>query len=151
MGLDMYLYKVTYVGAMYEHNNVKGVLHLERGEKQLPIKFNRISVIKEQVGYWRKANAIHKWFVDNIQEGKDDCKAYEVSKESLKTLRNLCREVLDHPELATEKLPPHDGFFFGSTETDEGYLNDLESTIQIIDEVLSEDNDHAWFEYRSSW
>ena len=27
----------------------------------------------EEVGYWRKANAIHGWFVRNVQNGKDDC------------------------------------------------------------------------------
>ena len=22
---------------------------------------------------WRKANAVHKWFVDHVQDGNDDC------------------------------------------------------------------------------
>ena len=26
-----------------------------------------------QIASWRKANAIHKWFVDNVQDGVDDC------------------------------------------------------------------------------
>lgn len=147
----MFLHKVTYVGATYDHNDVKGVVHIDRGEDHLPINFNRITSIKEEVGYWRKANAIHKWFVDNVQDGDDNCQSYEVSLDSLKTLRDLCQEVLDNPDLAIEKLPPCEGFFFGSTDVDEYYLTTLKNTIEIIDRVLSEDNTRAWFEYHSSW
>ena len=25
----------------------------------------------DQIASWRKANAIHKWFVDNVQDGVD--------------------------------------------------------------------------------
>ena len=28
--------------------------------------------------YWRKANAIHGWFVKNAQQGIDDCRTYSV-------------------------------------------------------------------------
>ena len=49
--------------------------------------------------YWRKANAIHKWFVDNVQYGEDDCKTYEVTANELVKLRDLCREVLESCKL----------------------------------------------------
>ena len=29
--------------------------------------------ISYPVGYWRKANAIHNWFVQNVQDGRDEC------------------------------------------------------------------------------
>jgi len=76
MGLDMYLKKRTYVGANYDHNNVKGSIYLTVGKncKELPIQLNRVSYIEENVGYWRKANHIHAWFVENVQNGVDDCK-----------------------------------------------------------------------------
>ena len=38
------------------------------------------------MGYWRKANAVHNWFVDNVQDGNDGCKHYWVSKEDLQKL-----------------------------------------------------------------
>ena len=42
------------------------------------------SRIIEQVGYWRKANQIHNWFVENVQDGEDDCCYHnEVTKEYL--------------------------------------------------------------------
>ena len=70
----MYLIRKKYVGANLEHRKVKGKIELEIEGKKLPIEFDRLSYIDEEVGYWRKANAIHKWFVDNVQDGNDDCK-----------------------------------------------------------------------------
>lgn len=50
--------------------------------------------IMEQVGYWRKANQIHNWFVDNIQDGVDDCDYHrEVTEEDLKELLALCEKI----------------------------------------------------------
>jgi len=55
--------------------------------------------IKFEVGYWRKANAIHAWFVDNVQEGVDDCRNYRVSRNKLKELLAICKEVLKESTL----------------------------------------------------
>lgn len=52
-----------------------------------------------EVGYWRKANAIHKWFVENVQNDVDDCGYYEVSKEQLETLLAACVEVRDKSKM----------------------------------------------------
>ncbi len=56
--------------------------------------------IFEDVGYWRKANAIHKWFVDNVQNEVDDCDYYEVSKEQLEDLLSICIEVRDKTKMS---------------------------------------------------
>ena len=48
----------------------------------------------EQVGYWRKANAIHRWFVQNVQAGVDDCGTYVVTREQLEQLKATCERVL---------------------------------------------------------
>lgn len=93
MGLDMYLGRKKYIGAVYEHRKVKGTIDIEINGKKIPIEFNKISYIEERAGYWRKANAIHKWFVDNVQDGVDDCKEYWISTENLKKLLNICKEV----------------------------------------------------------
>lgn len=118
--------------------------------------------------YWRKANAIHKWFVDNVQYGKDDCGSYEVEVEELVTLRDICKKVLASSKLVPGKvfagkryangkeetlwrdglviedstvakklLPAQEGFFFGSTEYDEGYYYDVERTAMGIDAILA--------------
>lgn len=49
---------------------------------------------ESEVAYWRKANAIHKWFVDNVQDGKDDCREYDVDLDNLEELRGTCVRLL---------------------------------------------------------
>lgn len=104
-----------------------------------------------EVGYWRKANAIHNWFVREVQGGVDDCGTYSVSREQLAELKSLCLRVQANHGLAAELLPTASGFFFGSTSYDEGYYQHcIDSTIVIIDRCLA--LPLQWdFEYHSSW
>jgi len=126
MGLDMYLKKgpKVHIGEVYY----------------------------EEVAYWRKANYIHKWFVDNVQNGVDDCGAYRVSKEKLQELYDILNEVICNPELASEKLPCTNGFFFGSCDYDENYYESLQYTAEVIDSILTNtDFENECIEYCSSW
>jgi len=109
--------------------------------------------ITEEVAYWRKANEIHSWFVENVQNGNDDCDVYrEVTISDLQTLRDLCERVLADHDLAEELLPTCSGFFFGGTEYDDWYFNDLELTIQQIDKILeTTDFNTEVLYYTSSW
>ena len=100
--------------------------------------------------YWRKANQIHKWFVDNVQGGEDNCGEYYVSHEKLKELLNTCTLAVTNknPNL----LPPQEGFFFGSTDIDEWYWQDLMNTIEQIQRVLKlSEMSKLSFYYTSSW
>ena len=56
------------------------------------------------VGYWRKANQIHCWFVENVQDGIDDCGTYEVTEKQLVELLNTCKEVKAHSKLVDGKV-----------------------------------------------
>lgn len=175
MGLDMYLSKRVYVGANYDHNNVKGNIEITSGKKHKEIKVNptRVSEIIEQVAYWRKSNAVHSWFVENIQDGNDDCGEYYVSDKQLKKLIETCRttieivgkspkkfktaidwdkkeyqyEVYDVDE-KTIQLQTKEGFFFGGTDYTEHYLEDLKDTISQLEPLLIEEGS---FYYSSSW
>lgn len=152
MGLDMYLYKDTYVGGNFEHNNVQGEINLTRGRDNKPInvKINRLSSIREEVAYWRKANAIHQWFVDNVQNGEDNCGTYFVSADNLRKLVDICNKVLAYPDEAGKLLPVASGFFFGSDEYDEWYMRSLEYTIETVESLLEEDPEGDYY-YHSSW
>ena len=162
MGLDMYLRKKIYVGANYTHRGITGTIELSSQGTALPIKFDRVSEIVETVGYWRKANQIHHWFVENVQEGDDDCKEYIVHESHFKTLLDMVQRVLDsrgtmiEKEVASE-LPTAEGCFFGSTEIDDWYWSDLEDTKNLITSVLQEIEEDkasgAWIDYyyQSSW
>ena len=100
--------------------------------------------------YWRKANQIHKWFVDNVQGGNDNCGEYYVSHEKLKELLATCQQALfaKDPNL----LPPQSGFFFGNTDIDEWYWQDIKDTIKKIKRVLElSEMSKLSFYYTSSW
>jgi len=156
MGLDMFLTKRHYIGSNYEHRNVKAKIDIKVGKKKVNINPNKISYIHEEAAYWRKANHIHLWFVDNCQGGEDDCRDAHVSIEQLKELIALCKEVLEKKDDAFSEanLPTQSGFFFGSTEYDEYYYSDVEDTIKMLTEAIADVDEKDYnidFIYRSSW
>lgn len=177
----MYLYKKTYV-KNWDHMSPKELHKItvkQNGKIRKDIKPERICYITEEVAYWRKANAIHRWFVDNVQDGEDDCGEYYVSHEKLAELVELCKDVVSKaimlegeivngytfdkngkkPIIVKGKnivnkkeiasiLPAQEGFFFGSTDYDEYYLEDMKRTVEILKPLLKEKGD---FYYHSSW
>ena len=166
MGLDMYLKKKIYIGAEYEHRNVKSNIKISIGGENIPINAKHINEIVEDIYYWRKSNAIHKWFVDNCQGGVDDCREYMVSVEQLKNLVVLLTKVLkvkgkdpSLQRLVIQKyLPMKAGFFFGSTEIDEYYFIDTEETLKALQkeikkfDLLSDNKkSNISYCYQSSW
>jgi hypothetical protein len=104
----------------------------------------------DEVGYWRKSNQIHGWFVENVQKGVDDCGEYVVSLDQLKALKGLCEAVLEDKDRAGELLPSRQGFFFGSYCYDEMYFSDIADTIEILDKCI-ENSEDIEFIYQSSW
>lgn len=184
MGLDQYLYRETYVKNwnFMKPEELHEITIKRGGVVREDIKPERISGITEQVAYWRKANQIHKWFVDNVQDGKDDCGRYRVSAEQLTKLVDACKQVLNAAELvdgkvcvghqlsqgewtpmledgkvlvasaaaiAADLLPPQSGFFFGSTDFDGYYIDDLRRTVEMLEPLLKDDESDYY--YRSSW
>jgi hypothetical protein len=153
MGLDMYLYKKHYVKNWdYMSNEERHTISLKKGKKKLDhIKPDRVCYVVEEVMYWRKFNALHKWFVDNVQEGVDDCKESFVDESDLKMLLETLTYVYENKDTAETILPTAQGFFFGSDEIDEYYWEEVKSTIIQLKDLLEEDNKGASFYYRSSW
>ena len=80
MGLDMFLEK-----------HVKPTKATTDDEIIQAIRNSKIE--GEEIGYWRKANQIHNWFVENVQNGVDNCEYFIVKKEQLEKLLNLCIQV----------------------------------------------------------
>ena len=59
----------------------------------------------ENVAYWRKANAVHKWFVEAVQGGEDDCDFHdEVTRGVLERLRDICAKVIESAVLVQGKI-----------------------------------------------
>lgn len=100
--------------------------------------------------YWRKANAIHSWFVNNVQNGEDNCGEYYVSHDKLDELFNVCTEALATKDPSL--LAPVEGFFFGSTDIDEWYWESIKRTIKEIKRIKKHKAyDKLSFYYSSSW
>lgn len=221
MGLDMYLYKGKRIKGLtvQEMHNIEQYLDWrdcyvdecsleeycflkEEDINQEHVKLYETSGIKlHNVGYWRKANQIHNWFVNNVQNGYDDCEYYEATKLQLEELLEICKMVvlkaiigegivfnystfkenekevikrgyivkenkskhsmidvfskgqviLNSDEIA-KLLPTTEGFFFGNTNYDMNYLEDVKNTIELLEEVLSTtDFDNEIIIYTSSW
>lgn len=151
MGLDMYLAKKTYVKKWaHQKPEAQYQVTVTKGGKPTNIDSEKISYVEEEVAYWRKANAIHGWFVNNVQEGIDDCKSYYVSRTQLQELLDICKQVLEDNSKAEELLPATEGFFFGSYEYDEYYFADIKDTVNMLEECLS-DEEADEFEYHASW
>jgi hypothetical protein len=159
MGLDQYLSKKTYV-KQWEHtpSDKLYTVDVKRGEGGwTSIKSNRISNVIEEVMYWRKANHIHHWFVQNVQDGVDDCGEYVVSPEQLQRLVQDCKEVLEDVDKGGDILPTVGGFFFGSTDYDEYYIEGIKETLNVLEPLLTEIEEAnevgEWFDiyYTSSW
>lgn len=85
-----------------------------------------------EIAYWRKANAIHRFFTKYI---KDDvnCKEIPVEEHDIEQLRESCQQVLDGIKDGRTELPTMEGFFFGSTEYKSNYRYDLEQTVEMLD------------------
>jgi hypothetical protein len=179
MGLDMYLYKKSYV-QNWEHTSPEKRHTFEikmGGEIRKDIKPERICYIVEQIAYWRKFNALHGWFVQNCAGGTDECQDINVSEEHLKELLDTLKkvhkltsnskkvtkvlqdwngkdyevEVYENENKIKELLEPTQGFFFGGYEIDEYYAEEVKSTIKILKDLIKDNEYGEEFIYRASW
>lgn len=157
MGLDMYLSRKTYV-QNWEHTKPEDRITIELSGNTKGVNPDKISYIIESAGYWRKANAIHGWIVNQCAGGEDRCQEIYMPKSKLEELHQLCCSILGEESeealvnAALEELPPTEGFFFGSNEVGDWYKQDLKDTIKILGEVLAEtDFTQSEIIYHASW
>ena len=177
MGLDMYLYQKTYVQSFHaEKKDIVTQVKAVDKQKKYGINPDKGVFITEEVGYWRKANAIHNFFI--TQTGKEDnCEPIRIPIAILRNLYERCKailkdntqekeeiyqdlkgnekarmvKVLKDDTKAKELLPTCEGFFFGSTEYDEWYVDDLERTIEILEPLINSEDGWSEFVYEASW
>jgi hypothetical protein len=182
MGLDHYLTKRTYVKnwSHQDESEKHQVIVLKNKQPRTDIKTERVSNIVEEIAEWRKFNALHNWFVQNVQDGVDNCGEYYVNRDDLKKLLEILKKVkasldgskktgggsavnadgtlnLDDDEeefedtsVAEELLPTASGFFFGGTCYDRYYYENVVDTINILEAELTQ-NAYCDYYYSSSW
>ena len=168
MGLDQYLTREkTYIE--------KGGIKINKdGNVSHRVSRKHIKTVVDEIGYWRKFNALHNWFVKNCGDGIDSCQKMALSKEDFINLHSVLREVSEllkenetktdeegnqyrefkHLEKIKTLLPPVDGFFFGDTDIDEYYEFNVDETIKILEGIFKDEpyeelrNDYY---YQASW
>lgn len=153
MGLDMYFTAKRY---LWDFGDTPDKEIASSIGKMFPeIGDTRVKQVEVEWMYWRKANQFHKWFVDTLQDGVDECQETWVDPKDLYPLRDLCRQVMADPSLAPSLLPNQSGFFFGGQDYDEWYFRDVEKTLEFLEDLLNKfENGYlkGWdFYYQSSW
>lgn len=179
LGLDQWLYKETYVKNWGHTEEDKRHTVTVTGPAAEQINFAKVSTIKEEVQYWRKANMIHQFFMGDEENGS----SVYVSSDQLIDLHERCAKiiancpledgvinngqslkdgewvkntelgkVLTNVALAQELLPTTSGFFFGSTDYDEYYLADIQETHDMLEELFKQPKwEHSDYSYEASW
>ena len=165
MGLDSYLSKYIYLADRLwgKEDGTRALDALTEAGFDMAIPPDRLRgsgvslSLQVKVGYWRKSNQIHGWFVRELAGGVDERQDIDVSRRDLIALRDACGTVLlsrgtdEEEATVTEHLEPTPGFFFGSTEVDEGYWLDLEYTRNLLTWLIDHSTDADSWIYRASW
>ena len=162
MGLDQYLTAKKYVSKWDYSGGFDSRVITQEFQDLLPMdtpditKYGQFAgiTVEYPAGYWRKANAIHNYFVQTLGGGVDECQEMYVPRETLSDLRERCQDVIASDnmeqmaqEVGLETVP---GFFFGDTEYTDWYKEDLKLTIEIIDHVLTLPEEYS-LHYQASW
>ena len=100
-----------------------------------------------KVAYFRKVNFLIPFF-----GYEENCSNIEIDKYQVEDLIEACKEVLANHDKASFLLPTQAGFFFGSTDYDDWYFDDVESvktTFESILEDFDQEEDiltmHCWW------
>lgn len=150
MGLDMYLEAKRYV-APYDaqtepmrHAIGAAIGYVPPKEKPgEDASLLEVSGVTVRVGYWRKFDALHQWFVSNVQQGHDDCRAAFVSVDTLIELEEQLEQVGDDPASASEY------FTADSDETLEE--DDVDYTLEVLHHAKRLQAQGWDIYYRASW
>lgn len=143
MGLDMYM------SAVKDSDVNKVFIQDDDVETVYTIHEDTDFDLINQIGYWRKANAIHKYFYDEYIErggfGDFNCEYLELNKEQLDHFKTALSNYLNKDK---SQFEPMSGFFFGEQKI---YDTDMMDALKYVKEALSYLDDgyrifyHAWF------
>lgn len=92
-----------------------------------------------ELKYYRKVNFLVKFFSDKY--ALENCKPIEITKEDVEELIDRCSEVLSNHSKAPELLPTIEGFFFGNTEYNDYYFQDVFDVYEYCKDYLMHEFD----------
>ena len=118
-----------------------------------------------QIGYWRKFNALQTFFQKRVESDYELCHGIYVHEDTIKDLISRFNKILKDiktcetgeiqycngwangektyatakvykSEVAKDLLPPGAGFFYGSQEIDEWYVEDIKYSLKLFKKAL---------------
>ena len=154
MGLDIYLSKKTFIGAMFKSCGITGEIRLFKRGKKIPINLDRVSYVIEDIFQGNKTWWLYHWLEIELPESLGNAEDQEISEDLMDRLHDACIEVLRHRhepdfrEVCKEKLhcdlkPDL------SDEALNNFLNEVEELAKATDP--SEKTDDAVFIVSASW
>ena len=154
MGLDIYLSKKTFIGAMFHASGVNGIISLTKRGKQIPIKLQRVAYVIEDIYHGNKTHWLHNWLNRELPEVLGNAEEREIDGDVMDRLHRVCIEILAHrniPDLrgiCREKLHCDLNPEIGK-EALECFLDEVEELATATDP--SEKTDDAVFYVSASW
>ena len=154
MGLDIYLSKKTFIGAMFHASGVNGIISLTKRGKQIPIKLQRVAYVIEDIYHGNKTHWLHNWLNRELPEVLGNAEEREIDGDVMDRLHRVCIEILEHRNIqylrgiCREKL--HCDMNPGiSKEALEHFLGEVKELATATDP--SEMTDDAVFIVSASW
>ena len=99
MGLDIYLSKKTFIGAMFRSSEVGGTISLTKRGVPIPIKAERLAYVEEDIFHGRKTYWLLEWLNHELAEVLTNAGEQEISGEVMDRLHQACIEVLAHKDM----------------------------------------------------
>ena len=100
MGLDIYLSKKTFIGAMFKSSEVSGTILLTKRGKPIPIRAERVTYVEEDVYHGRKTCWLLEWLNHELPEALTGTGEQEIDDNVVDRLHQVCIEVLAHRDMA---------------------------------------------------
>lgn len=88
-----------------------------------------------ELGYFRKVNFLVKFFEEKGFDTPNQTPLV-IHKKDAEDLLSRCNEVLADHSKADTTLPTMEGFFFGSTDYDDWYFEDVKEVRDFVQDTL---------------
>jgi len=154
MGLDIYLSKKTFIGAMFKSREITGTISLFIRGKKIPIELQRVAFVIEDIYHGSKTHWLYHWLDMELPECLGNAEEQEISKEVMDRLHQACVDVLAHRnmtdfrEVCKEKL--HFELKPGISKDElDLFLDEVEELARATSS--SEKTDDAVFIVSASW
>lgn len=140
--------------AKLTEENKRDLAQSRREEEQIKTSLN-YNGHEEEYHYWRKFNALHGYIVREFADGEDNCQLIEIGnkdgvKKILDALTTTLKQVTDGKKEGLA-MPPTGGFFFGSTDVDDWFKNNLEDSIPVFENLYNTLGENEVVYYQASW